>query len=206
MTAILPPPDSDQALATAGMLCHFVASDPAMTETFRVWIEHHPGDLDAAQVVSYLCAVHDLLSPECEGATFDFRPERRMLAGAAGALLRQTARRERAQQARAQRPTRIAGPLPLHDVDAGIAELARERHKRDGLTRARYSCRAAWLSTCCGTWPRTRPRRPGGRCWRVVIGRVAGRAARRGGRSWTRLALEIAAFTGGPDGERGRTC
>ena len=89
MTAILPPPDSDQAFATAGMLCHFVASDPAMTETFRVWIEHHPGDLDAAQVVSYLCAVHDLLSPECEGATFDFRPERRMLAGAAGALLRE---------------------------------------------------------------------------------------------------------------------
>ena len=45
------------------------------------------------------------------------------------------ARRERAQQARAQRPKRIDGPLPLYDVDVGIAELARERLKRDGLTR-----------------------------------------------------------------------
>jgi hypothetical protein len=77
VTAELPPPDLDAALATAGMLCHFVASDPAMTETFRAWIEHHPGDLSAGQVSDYLAAVHDLLSPGCEPAAHDFRPERR---------------------------------------------------------------------------------------------------------------------------------
>jgi hypothetical protein len=78
VTAYLPPPALADALTTAGMLCHFVASDPALTEAFRAWIEHHPGDLDAGQVTWYLGAVHDLLSPDCETpATADFRPERR---------------------------------------------------------------------------------------------------------------------------------
>lgn len=45
------------------------------------------------------------------------------------------ARRERTQQARAQRPQVTSGPLPLYDVDRGLAELGRQRLKRDGLTR-----------------------------------------------------------------------
>jgi hypothetical protein len=78
VTAYLPPPDRDEALATGGVLCHFVASDPATTEAFRAWIEHHPGDLDAPQVVAYLDQVHDLLAPECDlPAHDDLKPERR---------------------------------------------------------------------------------------------------------------------------------
>jgi hypothetical protein len=79
VTAELPPPDYDDALATGGVLCHFVASDDAMIETFRAWVEHHPGDLSAEQVVRYLSDVHDLLAPECEQpAVFDLKPERRL--------------------------------------------------------------------------------------------------------------------------------
>lgn len=78
MTAILPPPDLDAAGATAGMLCHFIASDPALTEHFRRWIEHHAGDLTADMVVWYLGEVHDRLSPGCpEPVTHDYRPDRR---------------------------------------------------------------------------------------------------------------------------------
>ena len=78
MSAILPPPDLDAAHATAGMLCHFIASDPALTEIFRRWIEHHDGDLTADMVAWYLGECHDLLSPGCpDPATYDYRPERR---------------------------------------------------------------------------------------------------------------------------------
>jgi hypothetical protein len=74
----LPPPDMKQALATAGMLIHFVASDPPTLEAFRVWVEHHAGDLDTAQVAGYLAGTHALLSPTCEDpASYDYRPERR---------------------------------------------------------------------------------------------------------------------------------
>jgi hypothetical protein len=74
----LPSPDEDQARATGGTLCHFVASDPFITERFRRWVEHHEGDLTAEDVRWYLGLVHDLLSPECaDPVTHDFRPERR---------------------------------------------------------------------------------------------------------------------------------
>lgn len=79
MSAELPPPDLAQAHATAGVLCHFVASDPGMTEAFRAWVEHHPGDLTADQVVDYLTQVHDLIEPHCElPATTDLNPGRRL--------------------------------------------------------------------------------------------------------------------------------
>jgi hypothetical protein len=79
VTAHLPPPNRREALATGGTLCHFVASDPALTEAFRAWVEHHPGDLEAAQVVQYLGEVHDELSPECElPAWADLAPARRL--------------------------------------------------------------------------------------------------------------------------------
>lgn len=79
MTALLPPPDWDDAKTTGGVLCHFVASDPALTEAFRAWIEHHPGDLDTDQITRYLAEVHDLLSPDCDlPATADLAPERRL--------------------------------------------------------------------------------------------------------------------------------
>lgn len=76
--AILAQPDESDALATAGTLCHFIASDPTLTELFRVWIEHHPGDLTTQQVLWYLGQVHDLVSPLCDlPATADFAPHRR---------------------------------------------------------------------------------------------------------------------------------
>lgn len=78
MSAILPPPTEEAARATAGMLCHYIASDPAQTELFRRWIEHHDGDLTADMVVWYLGLAHDLVSPGCpDPATHDYRPERR---------------------------------------------------------------------------------------------------------------------------------
>ena len=78
MTRGIPEPDLDAARATAGMVFHFIASDPAVTEVFRRWIEHHAGDLTAADVVWYLGACHDLISPTCEDpVTVDYRPERR---------------------------------------------------------------------------------------------------------------------------------
>jgi hypothetical protein len=76
--SILPRPDMEQARSTAGVLCHFIASDPAMTEAFRSWVEHHPGDLTTADVTSYLSGVHDLISPECTTpAGTDLQPNRR---------------------------------------------------------------------------------------------------------------------------------
>ena len=45
------------------------------------------------------------------------------------------ARRERTRQARARRPEVTDGPIPLYDVDTALAELARQRLKRDGMTR-----------------------------------------------------------------------
>lgn len=78
MTPAPPPPDLDAARATAGMVFHFIASDPAVTELFRRWIEHHPGDLTAEVVIWYLGECHDLISPTCEDAvTHDYRPDRR---------------------------------------------------------------------------------------------------------------------------------
>jgi hypothetical protein len=50
-----------------------------MTEAFRGWVEHHPGDLAAGQVTWYLGAVHDLLAPDCAiPATTDLRADRRL--------------------------------------------------------------------------------------------------------------------------------
>jgi hypothetical protein len=65
VSAELPPPDMDAALLTAGVLCHFVASDAALASRFARWVEHHPGDLDHDTVVWYLGRVHDLLAPGC---------------------------------------------------------------------------------------------------------------------------------------------
>jgi hypothetical protein len=79
--SVLPAPDMDQALATGGVLCHFVVSDRVITETFRGWVEHHPGDLTPAEVVWYLGLVHDLLAPTCElPAPVDLAPDRRLRA------------------------------------------------------------------------------------------------------------------------------
>lgn len=63
--AHLPEPGIEDALATAGMLVHYVASDPARREAFTRWIEHCPGDLDDDQVTGYLAKVHALLEPGC---------------------------------------------------------------------------------------------------------------------------------------------
>jgi hypothetical protein len=103
MTSILPPPDHDAALATAGVLCHFVASDPVVTETFRGWVEHHPGDLTGEQVVGYLVAVHDLLAPTCEiPASTDLKPERRLrVVGEPGEVADARAMREHMRRWRA---------------------------------------------------------------------------------------------------------
>ena len=75
---VLPEPDLDNALATAGVLCHFIASHPAMAEVFARWVEHCPGDLDPADVSRYLSQVHDLLQPDCGiQATEDLQPPSR---------------------------------------------------------------------------------------------------------------------------------
>ena len=65
MSATLEPPDLDAALVTSGVLCHFIASDPELTERFARWIEHCPGDLDVETVIWYLGLVHDLIAPTC---------------------------------------------------------------------------------------------------------------------------------------------
>jgi hypothetical protein len=75
--AVLPDPEIEDALATGGVLCHYVASDPAAAERFARWIEHCPGDLDAAAVIGYLSKVHDLLQPVCSSpAIVDLAPDR----------------------------------------------------------------------------------------------------------------------------------
>jgi hypothetical protein len=66
VSAVVPAPDFEGALTAAGVLCHFVAADPAAAEAFRVWVEHCPGDLETETVVAYLAAVHDLLVPDCD--------------------------------------------------------------------------------------------------------------------------------------------
>lgn len=65
-TTELPDPGADQALATAGMLIHHVASDPARREAFARWIEHCPGDVDDATLIAYLEKVHAVLEPGCD--------------------------------------------------------------------------------------------------------------------------------------------
>jgi hypothetical protein len=65
MTARLPALDLNDALTTAGALCHYIASDPTRAEEFARYIEHCPGDLTVASVTAYLAAVHDLLVPGC---------------------------------------------------------------------------------------------------------------------------------------------
>lgn len=77
-TPVLPAPDMDKALATVGVLCHFIASSTELTEQFRAWVEYHPGDLTAEDVTWYLSYVHDLIAPGCDTpATVDLMPERR---------------------------------------------------------------------------------------------------------------------------------
>jgi hypothetical protein len=65
VTARLPAPDLDDALTTAGALCHYIAFDPARAEEFARYIEHCPGDLTGNLITAYLAAVHDLLVPGC---------------------------------------------------------------------------------------------------------------------------------------------
>lgn len=59
-------PDMQNALSFAGILCHFVASDREIGERLARFMEHCPGDLDAAIIAAYAARAHDLLSPDCK--------------------------------------------------------------------------------------------------------------------------------------------
>jgi hypothetical protein len=54
------------ALATAGMLVHWVTSDPELIMKFAAYIEISPGQLDGATVHDYLVHAHSVLNPGCD--------------------------------------------------------------------------------------------------------------------------------------------
>jgi len=58
-------PSLADAQINAVVLCHFVAANPDVLARFRVYIEHHPGDLDDPLVLAWLAATHDKLAPDC---------------------------------------------------------------------------------------------------------------------------------------------
>jgi hypothetical protein len=58
-------PDWPDALANAGMVLHFAAANPDVTERFARWIEHGAGDIDAEFAARWMRATHDVLSPGC---------------------------------------------------------------------------------------------------------------------------------------------
>jgi|SRR5215831_6685085 len=60
-------PGVDQALATAGMLIHWVTSRPELVTAFRTWIEHCPDGLTDADVTAALEGTHATLEPGCPG-------------------------------------------------------------------------------------------------------------------------------------------
>ena len=73
----LPPPSENDAIATAGVLFHFVGGSQELRERLARWMEHHDGDLDAEIVAWYLGECHRLLEPECElPLDADFHPGR----------------------------------------------------------------------------------------------------------------------------------
>jgi len=63
--AALLDPDLGEALAAAGCLLHWVASDSARVAQFAADMEHCPGDLPPALMDRYLAAVHRVLEPGC---------------------------------------------------------------------------------------------------------------------------------------------
>jgi hypothetical protein len=58
-------PDVHDALANAGMILHFCASQPDVPERFARYMEHGGGDLDPEFVARWMKATHDVLSPGC---------------------------------------------------------------------------------------------------------------------------------------------
>ena len=62
----LGPPDLGDALATAGVLFHFIAGSEELRTRLARWTEHHEGDLDDQIVLWYLTECHKLLEPECD--------------------------------------------------------------------------------------------------------------------------------------------
>ena len=61
----LPPTTVDGALATAGVLIHWLATDAEALTRFRHWTEHCPDGLTDDDVRGVLADTHDLLSPGC---------------------------------------------------------------------------------------------------------------------------------------------
>jgi len=61
----LPVPDLDDALATAGVLMHFVGGSLELRGRLARWMEHHAGDLDEQVVLWYLGECHAQLEPDC---------------------------------------------------------------------------------------------------------------------------------------------
>jgi hypothetical protein len=61
----LPAPDREAAMATAGVLFHFVAGSTELRERLAKWMEHHEGDLDEQIVLWYLTECHALVEPDC---------------------------------------------------------------------------------------------------------------------------------------------
>lgn len=67
---MIPPPDRQNALDTAGAIIHYVTSSRARLADFIAWTEHCPGDLDPMETVGFLSACHDLVAPGCPDAIF----------------------------------------------------------------------------------------------------------------------------------------
>jgi hypothetical protein len=61
----VPLPDRDGAMATAGVLFHFVGGSEELRARLARWMEHHPGDLDEQIMRWYLGECHQLLEPGC---------------------------------------------------------------------------------------------------------------------------------------------
>jgi hypothetical protein len=73
----LPAPDRDAAMATAGVLFHFIGGSKELRERLARWMEHHEGDLDEQIVLWYLTECHALLEPGCtEPMDWDAHPGR----------------------------------------------------------------------------------------------------------------------------------
>lgn len=62
----LPMPGHDAAMATAGVLFHFVGGSAELRERLAKWMQHHEGDLDERIIQWYLTACHEVLEPGCE--------------------------------------------------------------------------------------------------------------------------------------------
>jgi len=67
-------PSLDDAQINGAVLCHFVAAFPDVMGQFRVYMEHHPGDLDDGLVLAWLAATHDKLAPDCPYPVTDSTP------------------------------------------------------------------------------------------------------------------------------------